>query len=183
MQGSQSQLTISCMAAACSLLFCLPMPAQTISGNPSPDQLTKGCWQSKTVQHTPGKCPRQIEQDAFLCLAPSIGGGLGGTLTLSTNKSMVLEGLSPDDFASCMTGNSSDVMSVTMINYDVTVNQNHDGGVELVEVRHKCAVGTCASAPSLRGKLVFAGEVLRWQRTDHVNVEFELAHNEAKPVQ
>lgn len=157
--------------------------AQNAPVNPTIDQLTKGCWLSKVIKQSQGKCPRKTEEDVLLCITPTMAGGAEGTLNLTKNESMVLDGMSPDVFSSCI-GTANAVSGVTMAGYDMTLNQGPDGSFQLVELRHKCNLGNCdASAPPLKGKLVFAGSVLRWQRTDHVNLDFELFKNETPPAQ
>jgi hypothetical protein len=139
------------------------------SDDSSEKKIVAGCWMSESTKESPGKCPRQVKDQAMLCLNESMAGGISGNYHTSRMSNLHIEKVAMEDITTC-----DAVGDVKMVDYDVAVAKSPKNVLLLSETHHKCGIGSCADEDktTLKGSLGFDGDVLVFSRSDGNKLRF-----------
>jgi hypothetical protein len=138
-----------------------------------------GCWKFEQTKETPGKCPFNITDTWFLCLNPTMGGAIQGTLSVNHNEAAELDKILPSDVMTCVKPTSN---VLNMLNYDLTVEKSPKNDLLLSETHHNCTMGDCSKMAKtpLKGKLSRDADTLILTRTDGSKIVFKKFENKAE---
>jgi hypothetical protein len=132
-------------------------------------KIASGCWTSESTKESPGKCPRQVKDQAMLCVNESMAGGISGNYHTSHMSNLHIEKVAMEDLTTCDVAGD-----VKMVDYDVAITKSPKNVVLLSETHHKCGIGSCADEDkaTLKGSLGFEGDVLIFSRSDGSKLRF-----------